>query len=80
MNGSVCGIYGVTDNSFGSGLPKNSGYVINYSFTPGRVSRLCYGDPMTITPLPANIRLIYKIIARYTNTSYFRECTYEEVR
>ncbi|MFM7989670.1 MAG: hypothetical protein ACKPKO_61195, partial [Candidatus Fonsibacter sp.] len=35
---------------------------------------------MTITPLPQNIRLLYKRIPRYTNTSYFREFTYEEVR
>ena len=59
----------------------NSGYIINYSFDPGRVSRFVYGDPTTtITPLPRNIRLIYKRILRYTNTSYFKEFTYEEVR
>ncbi|MFM7983572.1 MAG: hypothetical protein ACKPKO_30025, partial [Candidatus Fonsibacter sp.] len=59
----------------------NSGYIINYSFDPGRVSRYVYGDPTTtITPLPRNIRLIYKRILRYTNTSYFKEFTLEEVR
>ena len=40
---------------------RNGGYIINYSFVPARVSKwLNYGAPQNITPLPSNVRLLYK--------------------
>ena len=59
---------------------QHAGYVFNYGFDPTRVSEwIGYGDNLTVTPLPANMRVLYRHILGYEDAEYFKAYTLEQI-
>ena len=61
-------------------IVPEGGYIINYSFEPARVSKWFLWEPNNnITPLPSNVRLLYKRDPNYEHKGSVKEFTDEEV-
>jgi hypothetical protein len=59
---------------------QHAGYVFNYGFDPTRVSEwIGHGDHLNVTPLPANMRVLYRHVPTDEDAEYFKAFTVEQV-
>ena len=59
---------------------QHAGYVFNYGFDPTRVSEwIGHGDHLNVTPLPANMRVLYKHVPTADDAEYLKAYTVEQV-
>jgi hypothetical protein len=59
---------------------QHAGDTFNYSLHPARVSEWTgYGDQLNVTPLPANMRVLYRHVPTDDDAEYFKAFTVEEV-